>query len=321
MTCENPSAYWCGFSYVAVSRTSGRVEHRDVRLHPGPQHPAIASARAGPPGTPTSSAPRPRASAPSSRARRRRARARTSRSCADADWRGRRPAPRRPTRSSSPGGAGCAPGPRSLIAWKMPWQPPCSTSHIVDFGGVLDRRLEAARAREIRERLAGERRVEAAARELHVLRIAAAALVADHRGDARPSPSRARRRILQPRQRAPARPPSSAHAGQQRRRDARARRGVRILIDRHVDAARARLVDEPQHLDALAPVRLRRSTLCVADLRRQIAPSRRSRSSRSRCRAPSPRRRADATRACRRSGRRPCASSITSSVGVNVPGT
>ena len=48
------------------------------------------------------------------------------------------------------------------------------------------------------------------------------------------------------------------------------RRGVRILVDRRVDAARARLVDELQRVDALAPVRLA-DHLVVRDLRRQAA--------------------------------------------------
>ena len=82
----------------------------------------------------------------------------------------------------------------------MPWQPPCSTIHSAVFGGVLDGRLEAALAGHVGERLAGERRIEAAARELDVLRIAAAALVANHRHALGLDP-RARRRVLQPRQR------------------------------------------------------------------------------------------------------------------------
>src|SRR5262245_40149666 len=65
-----------------------------------------------------------------------------------------------------------------------------------DLSSVLDRRLESALTREIGERLSRERRVEAAARELHVLRIAAAALVADHRDRVFLDP-RARRRVVE----------------------------------------------------------------------------------------------------------------------------
>jgi hypothetical protein len=41
------------------------------------------------------------------------------------------------------------------------------------------------------------------------------------------------------------------------------RGGVRILIDRGIDAARPRFVDEPQRIDALAPVRLPMTLWCV----------------------------------------------------------
>src|SRR6185503_13825631 len=44
---------------------------------------------------------------------------------------------------------------------------------------VLDRRLEAARLRHLAEPLAGERRIPLAPRQLHVVRIAAAALLED----------------------------------------------------------------------------------------------------------------------------------------------
>ena len=54
------------------------------------------------------------------------------------------------------------------------------------LGGVLDRRLQAAPLRDLAKTLAGERRIPVAARQLHVVRIAAAALLED---DAARSPS------------------------------------------------------------------------------------------------------------------------------------
>ena len=59
-------------------------------------------------------------------------------------------------------------------------------------------------------------------------------------------------------------------ARQQRRLHARARRGVGILIDRRVHAARPRLVDRAQRLDAAAPVR-GADHLVMRHLRRQAA--------------------------------------------------
>ena len=119
------------------------------------------------------------------------------------------------------------------------------------LGGVVDRRLEAAALRDVAEALAVERMIPVAARQLHVVRIAAAALLGDE----------ARRLLAQ----------LVAHAGRlqplehrlapalervrrhQRRLNARRRRGVGILIDGRVDAARARLVHELQACRPLVP--------------------------------------------------------------------
>ena len=136
--------------------------------------------------------------------------------------------------------------------------------------GVLDRRLEAAPVRDVAEPLAGERRVPLAARELHVLRIAAAALLVD---EPRRSPSASSASaidgVLQPLQHRVA-SAFERPRRQQRRLNAGRRRGVGILIDGRVDAARARLVDQPQRVDAPAPVRLA-DDLVVRHLRRQAA--------------------------------------------------
>ena len=59
---NTPSAYWCGLSNVAVSRTRAGIEDRDVGLHPGPQQRRGRRGRCAPPGTTSSCAPRPRAS-------------------------------------------------------------------------------------------------------------------------------------------------------------------------------------------------------------------------------------------------------------------
>ena len=135
------------------------------------------------------------------------------------------------------------------------------------LGGVLDGRREPAPLRDVAEAFPVERVVPSAARNLHVLRIAAAALVHDQpRGlllQLRPH------RRLQPLQHFLASAFERVR-GNQRGLDARRRRGIRVLIDRCVDAARAGFVDQPQRIDALAPVVLA-DDLVVRDLRRQPA--------------------------------------------------
>ena len=85
-----------------------------------------------------------------------------------------------------------------------------------------------------------------------VLRIAAAPLGADEAYDlaldlgARLRVAQALQNALEAALQGPGR--------QQRRRNAGARRGVRILIDGDINAARSRLVDQPQRFDAAAPV-------------------------------------------------------------------
>ena len=206
----------------------------------------------------------------------------------------------------------------SPMAWKMPAAAALLDDPHRRLGGVLERHRQPAALRDLREVLAGQRRIELAARHRHVLRIAAAALVADD-GDALGLDLRARRRILQPLQRRLAaaflRP-----RRQQRRADAGGRGRVRILIDRRVDAAGARLVDHAQRLDRAAPVLLA-DHLVVRDLRRQAAASRRWQSSRGRFRCSPWLRRACARCRCRPSARRRVPARSTSSVGVNVPGT
>ena len=106
----------------------------------------------------------------------------------------------------------------------------------------------------------------------------------------------------------------------QRRLDARRRRGVGILIDGRVDAARARLVHQLQRVDAPAPVLLA-DDLVVRDLRRQAALladlDRLAHAVEDR----RPLRRACGRCRCRPSAPATFASSTTSAVGVNVPGT
>src|SRR5690606_34231937 len=58
--------------------------------------------------------------------------------------------------------------------------------------------------------------------------------------------------------------------GHQCRLDARARRGIRVLVDRRIDAACARIVDQPERLYALSPV-AGSYDLVMRDLRRQPA--------------------------------------------------
>src|SRR5947207_1350101 len=125
-----------------------------------------------------------------------------------------------------------------------------------------------ARLRDVSEALAVERMIPSAPREVDVVRIAAAALLADEpRGFLLQLV--AHRHILQAVEDrvAPALERVRRH---QRRLDARRRRRVRILIERRVDAARARLVDQLQRVDRPAPVRLA-DHLVMRDLRRQPA--------------------------------------------------
>ena len=156
----------------------------------------------------------------------------------------------------------------SPIAWKMPPHPPCSTIQSAVSAAFSSVTGELAALGDLREVFAGERRIELTVRHRDVLRVAAAALVADD-GRAFGLDLRARRRIFQPLQRRLAsallRP-----RRQQRRADARRRCGVRILIDGGVDAARPRFVDHPQRFHRAAPVRLA-DHLVMRDLRRQPA--------------------------------------------------
>src|SRR5207247_4607385 len=121
-------------------------------------------------------------------------------------------------------------------------------------GGVLDGRVETAAFRDVAEPLAIERVIPIAPRELDVLRIAAAAFLADEPRGLLHDFS-APRSLLQPFQHLL---PSAFErpGGHQRRLEARRRSGIWILIDRGVDAARACLVDEPERLGAPAPVPL-----------------------------------------------------------------
>ena len=135
--------------------------------------------------------------------------------------------------------------------------------------GVLDGRLEAAALGHVAEPLAVQRVIPVAARELDVLRIAAAALLRDDP----PFPSRSSLRIgagVCSRFSTACASAFERPRRHQRRLDAGRRRGVRILIDGRVDAARARLVDQLERVDAPAPVRLA-DDLVVRDLRRQPA--------------------------------------------------
>src|SRR4030095_5359552 len=111
--------------------------------------------------------------------------------------------------------------------------------------------------------------VEGTVRELHVLRVAAAALVAQHHQ--RPALYfRARLRILQAR-RGLLTAAFERPGGQQRRRNAGTRRGVRILVAGHVHATGTGFVDQPQDVQALPPVALAYH-LVVGYLRLEPAP-------------------------------------------------
>src|SRR6266511_1144469 len=97
------------------------------------------------------------------------------------------------------------------------------------FRRVLERDRQAASLRDLREVLAGKRRIELAARDCNVLGIAAAALIAKD-SDALRFDLRARGRVLQSFQRRLA-TAFLCPGGQQGGADAGGRRGVRILID------------------------------------------------------------------------------------------
>ena len=156
----------------------------------------------------------------------------------------------------------------SSIAWKMPPQPPCSTIHSAVSAAFSTVGSSPRPFVTSPSRLPASDVSHSQSRELHVLRIAAAALLVDEPDRLSPD-LRPRRRRPQPLQQS--RPSAFERPRrQQRRLDARGRRGVGILIDGRVHAARARLVDQAQRVDALAPVRLA-DDLVMRDLRRQAA--------------------------------------------------
>ncbi len=156
----------------------------------------------------------------------------------------------------------------SLMAWKIPCAPPCSTIHSAVSAALSRLTARPRSCGDPREVLPGQRRIELAARHHHVLGIAAAAFVADD-GHRLRLDLRAHGRVLQ------AREDGLATAllrprRQQGRADAGRRRRVRILIDRGVHAAGAGLVDELQRVDRAAPVFLA-DDLVVRHLCRQPA--------------------------------------------------
>ena len=120
------------------------------------------------------------------------------------------------------------------------------------FGCIGNRRLHTPDARDLGQVFSGKRLVPVAARKDHVLWIAASPFILNTADDFRfDVGSNARIReasqdffpsaLLSP-------------CRKERRTDAGARCRIRILIDRCIDAALARLVDKPQRIDAFAPI-------------------------------------------------------------------
>ncbi len=130
-------------------------------------------------------------------------------------------------------------------------------------GRILHRRFELPCDRHFAQPLAGERRIPFAGGNLHVVRIAAAALFPDEpdRLSTDPRPCRS---IPQSLQQALA-TAFVGPRGQQSRMNARRGCSVRILIYGDVNAACAGLVDQAQRVDALAPVQ-RADDLVMRDL-------------------------------------------------------
>src|SRR5262245_32573039 len=136
------------------------------------------------------------------------------------------------------------------------------------FRAVFDRWLHAAHPRDISQVFPGHRGVEIALREEDVLRVAAAALFANDT-DGLGADFLPRRWILQPREHLFT-PALLSPLRNHRRGERVARRGVRILIARRVDAPCAGRVDQLQRLDALAVV-LRADDLVMRHLGGQPA--------------------------------------------------